>query len=120
MMPVAGHQRSQYALANAAIGDAQSLGRPDVEDRIENGAARHHQIGAFLADADRLNRGLGTAMIQAFAQQLFEDPAVTKVQTDPSPENLRAMRCYATAGFLSVGQVQTPDGPAVLMVCERR
>jgi len=76
-------------------------------------------IDQFLADADRLNQGLGTAMIRAFMEQLFADPQVTKVQTDPSPENARAIRCYAKAGFRPVGQIVTPDGPAVLMVCER-
>jgi RimJ/RimL family protein N-acetyltransferase len=86
------------------------------EDETDPGA---RGIDQFLADADRLNRGLGTAMIRAFVKQLFDDPAVTKVQTDPSPENLRAIRCYAKAGFQPVGQVATPDGPAMLMVCAR-
>jgi RimJ/RimL family protein N-acetyltransferase len=51
---------------------------------------------------------------------LFEDPAVTVVQTDPSPDNTRAIRCYAAAGFEAVGEVVTPDGPALLMRCRRR
>ena len=29
---------------------------------------------------------------------LFNDPEVTKIQTDPSPSNLRAIRCYEKAG----------------------
>jgi aminoglycoside 6'-N-acetyltransferase Ib len=76
-------------------------------------------IDQFLAHADHLNRGLGTAMVRAFVQRLFSDPAVTQVQTDPSPENRRAIRCYEKAGFRRVGEVDTPDGPALLMVCER-
>lgn len=86
------------------------------EDETDPGA---RGIDQFLADAGRLNQGLGTAMIKAFVRQLFEDPEVTKVQTDPCPENQRAILCYAKAGFRSVAQVVTPDGPAVLMVCER-
>jgi RimJ/RimL family protein N-acetyltransferase len=73
----------------------------------------------FLADESRLNQGLGTAMVRAFVDRLLGDPAVTKVQTDPSPANARAIRCYAKAGFRTVGQVDTPDGPALLMVVER-
>jgi RimJ/RimL family protein N-acetyltransferase len=84
------------------------------EDEKDPGA---RGIDQFIADAHRLNRGLGTAMITAFVNQLFEDPAVTKVQTDPSPDNLRAIRCYTKAGFSSAGKVVTPDGPAVLMLC---
>jgi aminoglycoside 6'-N-acetyltransferase Ib len=60
-------------------------------------------IDQFLAEADQLGRGLGRAMIRAFVDQLFADPAVTLVQTDPDPRNERAIRCYAAAGFYPVG-----------------
>jgi aminoglycoside 6'-N-acetyltransferase-1b len=50
---------------------------------------------------------------------LFDDPRVTKVQTDPAPANLRAIRCYEKAGFRRVGEIVTPDGPALYMTCER-
>lgn len=76
-------------------------------------------IDQFLAHPEQLGRGLGTAMVRAFAQLLFADPAVTRIQTDPSPRNRRAIRCYEKAGFRSVGEVDTPDGPALLMVCDR-
>ena len=76
-------------------------------------------IDQFLANPEQLGRGLGSAMIHAFMEQLFQDPAVTKVQTDPSPENDRAIRCYRRVGFIDVGEVVTPDGLALLMVKER-
>jgi RimJ/RimL family protein N-acetyltransferase len=76
-------------------------------------------IDQFLADAHRLGRGLGTAVVRAFVARLFADPEVTRVQTDPAPENGRAIRCYEKAGFRRVGVVDTPDGPALLMRCER-
>jgi RimJ/RimL family protein N-acetyltransferase len=77
-------------------------------------------IDQFLAHAAQLNQGLGRAMVGAIVARLFEDPAVTVVQTDPSPDNTRAIRCYAAAGFEAVGEVVTPDGPALLMRCRRR
>ena len=86
------------------------------EDERDPGA---RGIDQFLAQADQLNRGLGSAMVRAFADQLFADPAVTRVQTDPSPRNARAIRSYAKAGFRALGEVVTPDGPALLMVRER-
>jgi RimJ/RimL family protein N-acetyltransferase len=76
-------------------------------------------IDQFLADADQLGRGLGTAMVSAFVARLFEDPAVTRVQTDPAPDNRRAVRCYEKAGFRAHREIDTPDGRALVMYCER-
>jgi len=76
-------------------------------------------IDQFLANAEQLGRGLGTAMVSTFVARLFADPAVTRVQTDPAPENRRAIRCYEKAGFIADREVDTPDGRALLMYCER-
>jgi RimJ/RimL family protein N-acetyltransferase len=76
-------------------------------------------IDQFLANADELGRGLGTRMVRAFVERLFSDAAVTRVQTDPDPQNPRAIRCYEKAGFRVWKEVETPDGPALLMLCER-
>jgi RimJ/RimL family protein N-acetyltransferase len=76
-------------------------------------------IDQFIADAGQLGRGVGTAMVRAFVQYLFSDLAVTVVQADPSPTNIRAIRCYARAGFREVGEIDTPDGRALLMKCAR-
>jgi len=77
-------------------------------------------IDQFLADPDLLGHGLGTSMVRAFVDLVFSDPAVTKVQTDPDPRNARAIRCFTKAGFRPLGEVNTPDGPALLMMCERQ
>lgn len=76
-------------------------------------------IDQFLCDGGKLGQGLGTRLVTAFVRKLFEDPCVTKVQTDPDPTNARAIRCYEKAGFRPVGKITTPDGPALLMVVER-
>jgi hypothetical protein len=44
-------QIKQDALAHPAIGDAQPANRPGLADRIEDGAAAQHEIGALAADA---------------------------------------------------------------------
>jgi RimJ/RimL family protein N-acetyltransferase len=76
-------------------------------------------IDQFLANADQLGQGLGTRMVRSFVRRLFDDRAVTRVQTDPSPTNARAIGCYEKAGFRAVGEIDTPDGRALLMHAER-
>ena len=73
-------------------------------------------IDQLLANASQLGKGLGTKLVRALVELLFNDPEVTKIQTDPSPSNLRAIRCYEKAGFERQGTATTPDGPAVYMV----
>lgn len=76
-------------------------------------------IDQSLANAEQLGKGLGTQLVRALVELLFADPAVTKIQTDPDPRNLRAIRCYEKAGFVRRGIITTPDGPAVYMVRAR-
>jgi len=76
-------------------------------------------IDQSIADAAQLGRGLGTAMVKAFVAKLFTDPQVSHIQTDPDPRNTRAIRCYEKAGFRATGKVLTPDGAALLMICNR-
>lgn len=76
-------------------------------------------IDQFIGEPALLGRGIGTAMVRAFCAWLFADPAVSAVQLDPDPTNGRAIRCYEKAGFVRVGLVDTPDGTALLMRCER-
>lgn len=76
-------------------------------------------IDQFLANASQIGKGIGTAMITQFVNKLFRDPEVTKIQVDPAPNNLRAIRAYEKCGFRREGLVDTPDGPALLMVLRR-
>jgi RimJ/RimL family protein N-acetyltransferase len=87
------------------------------EDETDPGA---RGIDQFLANASNSGQGLGSAMVRAFVEQLFKNPRVTTVQTDPSPwDNERAIRCYRRAVFVALREVSTPDGPALLMRTER-
>src|SRR5215212_10300036 len=45
--------------------------------------------------------------------QFIGEPGIV---TDPDPANTRAVRAYEKAGFEKAGMVDTPDGPALLMV----
>ena len=76
-------------------------------------------IDQFLADPGQLGQGLGSRMVNQFLNELFTDPEVSKVQTDPAPSNHRAIRAYEKAGFRRIQEVITPDGPALLMRADR-
>jgi RimJ/RimL family protein N-acetyltransferase len=86
------------------------------EDETDPGA---RGVDQFLADAADVGTGLGSTMVRCFVDRIFEDPAVTVVQTDPSPANIRAVRAYLRAGFHAQKLITTPDGPALLMRCWR-
>jgi aminoglycoside 6'-N-acetyltransferase len=62
-----------------------------------------------------LDRGHGSAFIRAFTDGLLAS-GVPRVVTDPDPANARAIRAYQKAGFQRDRIVDTPDGPALLMV----
>ena len=109
------------SLKGSPIGWAQSyvaLGAGDGwwEEETDPGV---RGIDQFLCDACTLGQGLGTRMVTAFVTLMFSDPSVTRIQTDPSPENTRAIRCYEKSGFRAVKRIITPDGPALLMAQNR-
>jgi aminoglycoside 6'-N-acetyltransferase Ib len=72
-------------------------------------------IDQAIGEADLLGKGLGTKLVRTLVNTLFQDPSVTKVQTDPAPTNLRAIRCYEKAGFRIEKYIVTPDGAAAYM-----
>src|ERR1700712_3149417 len=72
-------------------------------------------IDLFIGEPDMIEHGHGSALIRAFADARLKNGA-PRVVTDPDPANLRAVRAYQNAGFESASMVDTPDGPALLMV----
>src|ERR1017187_8086487 len=72
-------------------------------------------IDQFIGEPDMIGRGHGSGFIRQFADTLLSS-GIPRVVTDPDPDNGRAVRAYAKAGFQSDRLVDTPDGPALLMV----
>jgi aminoglycoside 6'-N-acetyltransferase len=72
-------------------------------------------IDQFIGVSDMIGRGHGSRFIRQFADALLGQ-GIPRVVTDPDPENVRAVRACAKAGFRSERRVDTPDGPALLMV----
>jgi aminoglycoside 6'-N-acetyltransferase len=73
-------------------------------------------LDQFIGEADMLGRGHGSAFIRAFTERLLAT-GTPRVVIDPDPANARAIRAYQRAGFSKDRIVDTPDGPALLMVC---
>ena len=72
-------------------------------------------IDQFIGISDMIGRGHGSGFIRQFVDGLLGQ-GIPRVVTDPDPDNVRAVRAYAKAGFRSERLVDTPDGPALLMV----
>jgi aminoglycoside 6'-N-acetyltransferase len=72
-------------------------------------------IDQLIGEPDMINCGHGSALIRDFVERLLQ-AGTSRVLTDPSPHNARAIRAYEKAGFRSDRPVTTPDGAALLMV----
>jgi AacA4 family aminoglycoside N(6')-acetyltransferase len=105
---MAGDQPIGYAQSYVALGSGDGWWEQETDPGVRG-------IDQSLADANLLGKGLGTKMVTALVNLLFSDPAVTAIQTDPAPHNLRAIRCYEKAGFRQIKTILTPDGPAMYM-----
>jgi aminoglycoside 6'-N-acetyltransferase len=72
-------------------------------------------IDQFIGQPAMIGRGHGSSCIRQFTDSLLAS-GIPRIVTDPDPENARAVRAYAKAGFERGRVVDTPDGPALLMV----
>jgi len=72
-------------------------------------------IDQFIGEPDLVDRGHGSAFIRTFADGLLA-AGTPRMVTDPDPANARAVRAYEKAGFHRDRMVDTPDGPALLML----
>jgi aminoglycoside 6'-N-acetyltransferase len=72
-------------------------------------------IDQFIGEPDMIGRGHGSLFIRQFVDTVLTC-GIPRVVTDPDPDNGRAVRAYAKAGFQSERLVDTPDGQALLMV----
>ena len=72
-------------------------------------------IDLFIGEPDMIERGHGSALLRCFVDDRLQKGA-PRIVTDPDPANRRAICAYEKAGFQRDGPVDTPDGPALLMV----
>jgi aminoglycoside 6'-N-acetyltransferase len=75
-------------------------------------------IDQFIGEVDMIGRGHGANFIRQFVANCWAR-GTPRIVTDPDPVNVRAVRAYEKAGFARERMVDTPDGPALLMVRDR-
>jgi aminoglycoside 6'-N-acetyltransferase len=75
-------------------------------------------IDQFIGEPGMIGQGHGSGFLRQFADTLLAS-GLPRIVTDPDPDNGRAIRAYAKAGFQSDRLVDTPDGLALLMVRDR-
>lgn len=71
-------------------------------------------VDTFIGEEHLVGQGHGSAYLRLVAEALIEEGAPCVV-IDPDPDNKRAMRAYARAGFAKERVVETPEGMAMLM-----
>jgi aminoglycoside 6'-N-acetyltransferase len=76
---------------------------------------RTRGIDQFIGEPGMIGCGHGSGFIRQFVDALLAS-GLPRIVTDPDPDNGRAIRAYAKAGFQSDRLVDTPDGAALLMI----
>ncbi len=71
-------------------------------------------VDLSLADADRLSKGVGSATLTLFVDQLRRRGFETII-IDPDPNNGRALRAYEKAGFSPVPALIGKTGDSLIM-----
>ena len=71
-------------------------------------------VDLSIGDAARLSQGIGSAALAAFARRLLTEGHRTIV-IDPDPDNARAVRAYAKAGFRPIPHLEGRTGDALIM-----
>jgi aminoglycoside 6'-N-acetyltransferase len=71
-------------------------------------------VDLSIGDSKKLGRGLGSAALRAFAEDLFRQGHRTIV-IDPDPTNTRAVRAYEKAGFKAIPHLLGGTGDTLIM-----
>jgi aminoglycoside 6'-N-acetyltransferase len=85
------------------------------QDHLARLPAGTRAVDTFIGEPDLIGKGHGSAYLRLIARQLIAEGAPCVV-VDPDPDNHRARRAYAKAGFGQDRLVRAPEGMAVLMV----
>lgn len=74
-------------------------------------------VDCFIGVPALIGKGHGARLLAMLAKQLAAQ-GVRVLCIDPDPDNLRARSAYSRASFVEHSEIETPEGPAVLMFFE--
>jgi aminoglycoside 6'-N-acetyltransferase len=105
---IAGHIESDYVSPFLVSLDGRPIGYIQVyhancEDFWTAFGVPKETFGLDMFLAEARERGLGSRLTRVMIERLFAMDGVVRVQIDPDPANLRAIRCYEKAGFRKAG-----------------
>jgi aminoglycoside 6'-N-acetyltransferase len=76
-------------------------------------------VDALVGRPEMIGKGHGRRFLKLLAERIISEGAPIVV-IDPDPDNVRARRAYAAAGFAGEVIIQAADGPCVLMIYNPR
>ncbi|MFD9336552.1 GNAT family N-acetyltransferase [Streptomyces sp. NPDC060028] len=96
--------------------------RADLDPIARHYPARPHDTGIHLLIGDGTNRGrgLGTALLRAVADLVFDNrPRCTRVIAEPDIGNTPSVSAFVNSGFRCFKEIDLPEKRAALMIRER-
>lgn len=96
--------------------------RADLDPLSRYYPARPHDTGIHLLIGDGTNRGrgLGTALLRAVADLVFDNrPRCTRVIAEPDIRNTPSVSAFLSSGFRCSAEIDLPEKRAALMIRER-
>jgi aminoglycoside 6'-N-acetyltransferase len=66
-------------------------------------------IDLFIGETEYWNRGIGTKVLSAARDYIFNQLQAVKIVIDPSVKNPRAIRCYEKCGFVKIKLLPSHD-----------
>ena len=108
-------------LNNRPIGVVQIIDPFEEETRYwGNIEPNLRAVDIWIGEADCLNKGYGTQMMQLALDRCFENGLVEAVLIDPLVSNTKAIRFYERIGFKRVGERRFNDDDCMVMRLGRK
>ncbi len=124
---IASHLSQAHVAPYLIVEDEQPVGylqlylaNPDEFWSAHDLPRETYGLDLFIGPPQLVGRGLGTRAIRLAVRHLWALPDAARLHIDPSPDNAAAIHAYGKAGFVPVGEIETPDGRSLYMILDPR
>lgn len=97
-----------------SIGDQINAGWAEEEKWLAMVPESAIGVDISIGDAIDLNKGIGSAVLRKFSNQLL-DEGYSTILIDPDNENYRAIRAYKKAGYKIIENLVSKTGDSLIM-----